>query len=183
MSLRSGFFIRNAVRVLALTAFAIAGTVHAGAVYRCRGADGSIAFQDHACAVAAAQSEVAIAPAPAPAPSPDYAVAPSRGDPNHGHALAARVKERREPTSYECRAADGEVFYRHAACPRQIATAGAAGSKRHSGSASIAVSAIPLSRAEACHRMSGSGGRAGRDRDDTVSTYDRNLGRDPCRYL
>ena len=42
----------------------------------------------------------------------------------------------------------------------------------------------PLPRGEACRRMAAAGsiGRAGHARDESVSTYDRNLGRDPCRY-
>jgi len=34
-----------------------------------------------------------------------------------------------------------------------------------------------------CRRLAraGSIGRAGHERDEIVSTYDRNLGRDPCR--
>jgi len=38
-------------------------------------------------------------------------------------------------------------------------------------------------RDEACQRIHSAGaiGRAGHQHDEDVSTYDRNLGRDPCR--
>jgi hypothetical protein len=41
-----------------------------------------------------------------------------------------------------------------------------------------------LPRGEVCRRIAAAGsiGRAGHARDESVSTYDRNLGRDPCRY-
>jgi hypothetical protein len=90
-----------------------------------------------------------------------------------------------DPVSYECRADNGEVFYRHGACPRTIATAGAA--SRHGARAgearTAAVTAVPLPRGEACRRIAAAGsiGRAGRARDERVSTYERNAGRDPCR--
>jgi hypothetical protein len=47
----------------------------------------------------------------------------------------------------------------------------------------VSVTAIALPRDEACRRMAAAGsiGRAGREHDERVSTYDRNAGRDPCR--
>jgi hypothetical protein len=192
---RQTFKSVRAVAVIATIAWAaLAGVppaARAESVYKCRSADGAIAFQDQPCPGGQAESRVEILPPPPPAPSPDYGRA-ARED--HRVALHARGaprgggRDRREPVSYECRAADGEVFYRHGACPKQIAAKdSAAGSRARSGKGaqSFTVSAQPLERSEACRRMASAGsiGRAGRERDETVSTYDRNLGRDPCRYF
>lgn len=172
---------------------AFARAAHAESVYRCRGADGAVAFQDRPCASSEAESRVDIAPAPPPSASPDYGL--SREGDEHPRAerkprAPASARSRsgvaREPVSYECRAANGEVFYRHGACPHQITAAGGADShKRARGAPSVAVSATPLPRSEACRRMASAGsiGRAGHEHDDSISAYDRNLGRDPCRYL
>jgi hypothetical protein len=93
-----------------------------------------------------------------------------------------------EVVSYECRAANGELFYRHGACPKQItakskSSGGNARKRGASDTQTYAVSAQPLARGEVCRQMAraGSIGRAGHERDESVSTYDKNLGRDPCR--
>lgn len=175
-----------------LWAFSGAGrTAHAESVYKCRGADGLVAFQDHACAKTEVESQIEILPAPPPMPSPEYSVG-SRTD--RGARVGTRAggsrqtgsKARTEVVSYECRAANGELFYRHGACPKQITAKSSGGTSRRRSGADLqpfAVSAQPLSRTEVCQRLrsAGSIGRAGRERDENVSTYDRNLGRDPCR--
>ena len=169
-----------------MLAFAALGA-HAASVYKCRSADGAIAYQDHACANGSAASEVEIAPPPPVAPSLDYgrdthvARRSAHGDsPSH-----ATMRARRETVSYECRAANGELFYRHGTCPGRI-TADAGSGKRGRGgaSSSFAVTSEALPRGEVCRRIAAAGsiGRAGHVRDENVSTYDRNLGRDPCRY-
>jgi uncharacterized protein DUF4124 len=185
--------IAAAVTVAWLSLCVIAPSVHAEAVYKCSGADGAVAFQDRPCLRTQVESQVEIAPPPAPAASPEYRLA-SRSD--RGEGAAARTRTSRqanagaaaEVVSYECRAANGELFYRHGACPHQI-TAKARGSngasRKRSGAdaQTYAVSAQALSRKEVCRRIvsAGSIGRAGRERDESVSTYERNLGRDPCR--
>jgi len=176
---------RLAVRFGLLALLAASG-VHAESVYKCAGADGSVAFQDRPCAAAQKESQVEILPAPPAAPSPEYGVA-SRSE-RAPRATRSGAKPRAEVVSYECRAANGELFYRHGACPKQItakAHTSGTSSKRRGGAdtQSFAVAAEPLSRGEVCRRMAkaGSIGRTGHERDDSVSTYDRNLGRDPCR--
>jgi hypothetical protein len=154
--------------------------VRAGSVYKCVDATGATAFQDRPCAAAQAQSEVGIDPAPAHATAPQYAV--------ETHAQHANYRESRlqarsvRATAYECRASDGRVFYRLGACPRSLATeGGAARGKSRSGN-SVSVSGHAIARDEACAQMrrAGSIGRGGHEFDEQVSTYDKNLGRDPC---
>jgi hypothetical protein len=167
----------------------IAHRADAESVYKCRDARGRIAYQDHACADAQQLTQIEIAKAPPPTPLPAYGVA------SHARAAtrndAARMTSHRgegehEAASYECRAGNGEVFYRHSACPKSVKTAAV---ERRRGDAkqdtgSFAVSGTRLTRSEACRRMAASGsiGRSGHQRDEQVSTYDRNAGRDPCRH-
>ena len=156
----------------------VAFGVRAGAVYKCVDAAGAIAYQDRACASAQAQSEVGLPPAPAYAPSPQYAV--------ESHARGANYPTPRSPsrfsraTAYECRVSDGRVFYRLGACPRSLAAEGGAGRGR--GKSSVSVSGHPVPREDACAQMrrAGSIGRSGHEFDESISTYDKNLGRDPC---
>ena len=86
--------------------------------------------------------------------------------------------------SWECRGADGALFYRHASCPKSIAGGRSPMAARKGGAKPVAVSATPLPRAEACRGLAraGSIGRSGHEHDETVSTYDKNAGRDPCRH-
>jgi hypothetical protein len=167
-------------------AFAALGA-HAASVYECRGADGAIAFQDHACAAGFAESKVEIAPPPPAAPSPDYGrdAREARRSAHASSHASAPARARREAVSYECRAANGELFYRHGACPGRITAEATGGKRGRSGASSaFAVTSVALPRGEVCRRIAAAGsiGRAGHARDESVSTYERNLGRDPCRY-
>lgn len=172
-----------------LLGLVFAHSAHAQGVYKCRDAAGHIAYQDRACAGAQQETRVEIAPAPLAAPAPDYGVANERRLPG-AHAARSQARHggthRTEALSYECRAEDGEVFYRHSGCPRSIATKSVDGrghGRSAHGKGSAAVSAVALTRAEACRRLAAAGsiGRAGREHDDRISTYERNAGRDPCR--
>lgn len=170
---------------------------HADAIYKCRTARGEIAYQDRACANVAEETRIEIAPAPIAtiATAPDRAertsARPPRG--NAGTTAPRRQRGPQHAMSYECRAANGEVFYRHSHCPATIAVsatnAATARTRKHPrgarGAATqrIAVSARPITRADACKRLASAGsiGRAAREYDETISTYERNAGRDPCR--
>ncbi|HST28943.1 MAG TPA: DUF4124 domain-containing protein [Rudaea sp.] len=162
--------------------------VRAGSVYKCVDASGATTYQDRSCAVAQAQSEVEIAPAPALAPSPQYAMEsrPRSGSGRTQHSEYASTRASTRGTAYECRASDGRVFYRLGACPRSLAADGGGtsqGKGRGKGSAnSVGVSGHPVPREDACYQMrrAGSIGRGGREHDEQISTYDKNLGRDPC---
>ena len=168
--------------------FGFAHAAHADSVYKCRSADDLIAFQDHPCLGTQSELRVEMQPAPPVTASPDYGHVSRQEDAPRMHGLPrmrTQSADRREPTSYECRAANGDVFYRHGTCPKQITDGGASTKGRtRSGTTAqtFAVSGQALPRSEACRRMANTG-RSGHERDDRVSTYDRNLGRDPCRYL
>lgn len=156
-------------------------TVSAQVVYRCRSADGTVAFQDRACAASQVQSEVAIDPAPASAPPPAHArderpphvARAPRASRRPAHVRAAGIDR-----SWQCRGADGSVFYRHAACPKSIPARAGAKAKN------VGITAVPVARSDACRelRRAGAIGRAGHEHDEAVSTYEHNAGRDPCRY-
>jgi hypothetical protein len=173
--------------VLALAGYA-AGA-HAVEVYKCTDAQGAVTYQDRACESASAASAVALPPMPAYAPSPEYAVerdAPSRAASRAQGAKNARGEPRTSSEhSYECRTSDGQVFYRHSSCPHSVAAVDKQISSRSRGAAakSVAVTQVRVSREEACYelRRAGAAGRSGRGHDQDVSTYDKNLGRDPCR--
>ena len=158
--------------ILLLVLLAATSSAGAASVWRCEAGDGGIAFQDVPCRDAARAAQVQLAPLPPPTASPEYRL-PARP------AARPRVPARRPPAallSWRCEAANGEVFYRHARCPATIRTAapGARGA-----SASVRVSATPLPRSEACRLMRRT--RPGHERDERVSTYERNAGRDACR--
>lgn len=154
--------------------------VRAGPVYKCVDAAGAVTFQDRPCAAAQVQSEVEIDPAPAHATAPQYAV--------ETHAQRTNYRESRpqarsaHATAYECRASDGRVFYRLGACPRSLAAEGGVSRGKNRSGNSVSVSGHAIARDEACAQMrrAGSIGRGGHEFDEHISTYDKNLGRDPC---
>ena len=171
--------------LLMLLLLGLAAGVRAESVYKCTDAYDGVAYQTQPCTAAQQQTMLAIAPTPAYAPSPQYAVEHSGKRAPRRSTRVARA-EPRQVTSYECRASDGEVFYRHGGCPRSIAATGSNSRKRgrgRAGGASVSVSARPIPRDEACVQMHRAGaiGRNGREHDEDVSTYERNLGNDPCR--
>jgi len=179
--------------LLILLLLGVAGGVRAAPVYKCTGIQGEVAYQSQPCAGGQAATVIQIAPAPAYAPSPRYAIDRDETARPTRTATRSRPGERREtvPLSYECRAADGQVFYRHGSCPHSIPAASARGASASThgkgaargSAATVSVSAQRIARDEACHeiRRAGSAGRAGHEHDEVVSTYDHNLGRDPCR--
>jgi len=155
---------------LLLLALLATSPLHAQSVLRCVDEHGAVAFQDHPCMAGQIQREVVIEPAPAYQPSPEYDT--PRPQPLRLVTRSTRRSAKTEPRSFECRAANGEVFFRHDRCPSSIRGA--------RGTPSISVRASEVSRGEACRRIEHPA-RSGHERDDRVSTYERNLGRDPCR--
>ena len=98
--------------------------------------------------------------------------------------------------SWECRASDGEVFYRHARCPHSVPGDGVMRStgtyaisrgRGKRGGARDAWSPVPLharkvSRAQACRQINAVAAvdRDGSARDERASAYEHDVGRDPC---
>jgi hypothetical protein len=161
----------------------IAAGAHAASIYKCSGGD-VVEYQSKPCADASHATVIDIAPAPAFAPSPHYAISSprteTRSPPKHGtHAEREQAKD-----AFECRGSDGTVFYRLGHCPRSV---GGDGKDRHGsksgGAKSVSVSGHAVSRDEACAQMRRAGaiGRKGHEFDETISTYDRNIGNDPCK--
>lgn len=183
----------------ALLLVTIATCAHAASVYRCVDPHGHLTFQDTPCAEQARQRKLDLQPQPLIGAPGEHAarvaatthhreaVTRSRKKPRHG-ARANPV------TSWECRAADGEVFYRHTHCPGSVSGDGTvrrgyaekvSGSRtrnRQGAWGRVPVHGEKITRAEACRRIhsAGAAGRDGHARDETVSTYDHLMGRDPC---
>ena len=150
-----GHMLRLAL--LGLFAGGLLQAAQAASVYRCLDAQGHVAYQDRACAEVQRETQIALAPLPPSQPSPDYghgARGRASGLGERGHATSqatsrgtARKAAAHEPASYECRAANGEVFYKHAACPKSIRVRAAARGGRRgqpTTTESIAVSSSAL---------------------------------------
>lgn len=167
-----------ALRILAACGLLAVAGAGAQPIFKCVNPEGEVAFQDSRCAPGQIEHAIEIAPAPpaTPVPSPDRA--------GSSEARAARVpRMRRSPSaavemSYECRTASGALFYRHGGCPSVIGKESSKQNLHASRGERVQTRRIP--RAEACRSLR-SVGRRGREHDDTTSTYDKNLGRDPCR--
>lgn len=203
-SMRAGRLGRCAIALLLL----MAGGVHAGAIYQCVDAGGQVAFQANACPAQARQTALevrgqplidpdarAVAPMRTPGRPAAAAAHRSRGYPR-AHRASGRVRARKQPSSWECRASDGEVFYRHARCPHSIAGDGVMrsagvyvvgrgkGKRRggHDAWSPLTVHARKVSRSEACKQINAVAAveRDGSARDERASAYEHDLGRDPC---
>jgi hypothetical protein len=163
--------------------------VRAESVYKCVDAKGAVAYQAQACAVAQRQSVIDIPPAPPLAPAPHYVLA-RQNEPTTRGSRAPRERATKE-TAYECRVSDGRIFYRLGACPHSLGadtgndsktSRGKSSSARgSSGAAHVASRQIP--REQACREIHRAGaiGRNGHEFDEHVSTYERDLGHDPCK--
>jgi hypothetical protein len=182
----------------ALSMWGIASCAHAAAIYKCVGANGSLSFRDTPCAVHARQTKMDLAGLPLIDPGAPRHKAPARvrKPSTHlrkGHSRA-HAHPRTQPMSWECRADDGEVFYRHTRCPGSVPGDGVVRSRyaeemassrtrsRQGAWSRVRVHGRKISRAEACRRIHSAGAavRDGHARDETVSTYDHLMGRDPC---
>lgn len=174
----------------------------AATVYKCTDSEGHIAYQNTFCTTQQQSRVMQFAPPPKPgstAPVVENRAGKgkargkavggrSRAASRPSHPRSQRAATPAEDQSWECRLGNGEVFYQHAPCP---AGAYASHSESHSPTRGrrrgadrlTPVSSKPIPRAEACRRIHApsASSRAGHERDEDVSTYERNLGRDPCR--
>lgn len=182
----------------ALLLMTLAAGTQAASIYKCVSANGRIAFRDTPCATHARQTKMDLAGLPLMDP----------GAPRHGSSRRTRTASKRSrtrhrrarlhrhtaPISWECRAADGEVFYRHTRCPGSVPGDGVVRTryaeafrashprKRWNAWSRVSVHGVKIPRAEACRRIHSAGAaiRDGHRRDAHVSTYDRLVGRGPC---
>lgn len=170
---------RVPVFVLLIASITLSGPVsgvHAQTVFKCVDPEGGIAYQADPCRSGVHEKQIEIKPAPARSATTANA-SPSRA--RQARPLLSRPARRSAVVySFECRTQSGVLFYRHSRCPASIDRSGAIGG-RHSA-AREAVSGQRIPRLEACHGLR-SVGRDGREFDEVPTTYDRNLGRDPCR--
>ena len=170
-------FTNQAIAIASMAAWLIvAEPVAAQSILKCVDRDGHVAFQDKPCAAGQREQQVVIDPAPPTLPSPDYSAA-DRADSSRPQRSKRQV---RQPIiySFECRTQTGALFFRHDHCPASIDRSGLIGGSRSAGREKVRGSRIP--RIDACRGMR-SVGRDGREFDDEPTTYERNLGRDPCR--
>lgn len=187
------------------------GIAEAATVYKCTDGKGLTAYQGTPCAphqtTRLMTLRTATATATAPPADADDAVttprrstkaasaaggskqrSPRRGSARSAAALRAESGTGRDPQSWQCRIGNGEVYYQHAPCPpTAIASVelkdGRTRGRSRSAAQALPVSATPLPRAEACRRIhaASASSRDGHERDEDVSSYERGLGRDPCR--
>jgi Domain of unknown function (DUF4124) len=170
---------------------------HAGTIYRCAGTHGAVAFRDTPCAAGKRQAKLDLTPQPLIDP---HAPAPRRNRRLHGlradrapHRRAAHARRHKPVMSWECRASDGEVFYRHTRCPSTVRGDGIVRSepddgwkrrdhRRTSAWGWLSVHGRRVPRSVACSRIHAADAvtRDGHERDQRVSVYDHAVGRDPC---
>lgn len=176
----------------------VAAGAHAASIYKCVATNGRVAFRDTPCATHARQTKMSLAGLPLIDP----------GTPRHRPSRRPRTSSKRSraphrrarahrhsaPTSWECRAADGEVFYRHTRCPGSVPGDGVVRTryaetlrashsrKRRNAWSRVPVHGVKIPRSEACRRIHSAGAalRDGHRRDAHVSTYDRLMGRGAC---
>lgn len=181
------------------------------AIYKCTDGKDHIAYQASPCAAHLHSRVMPLKAAPPPSErSADSGGNDSSDGPRNGAAADSRkappqTRQRTTPgrrpararqqlstdatdLSWQCRVANGEVFYQHSPCPDRVSAVSesrdsATRGRRASAAAATAVSARTLPRREACRRIhaASASDRAGHERDEDVDTYERNLGRDPCR--
>lgn len=185
---------------------AMAGVAHAQSVYKCTDGRNGVSFQATPCVAASRQKIIEVQAQPLIDP---HAVAPmpvvtrsGQGSARRSHARVTRARRfariAKQPTSYECRASDGEVFYRHTRCPHSVPgdgiarsgdgelstrTRGGRGRSRGRGAwGAMTVTSGKIPRSEACRRLDAvaAADRDGQARDEQVSVYEHLVGRDPC---
>ncbi len=154
--------------------------VHATTAYKCTDATGAVSFQSTGCTGSQRATEIDLAPAPPAKPSPQYAIDRTPSTPPRQRTM--HLAHAKSETAYECRTSGGDIFYRLSRCPHSVGEK--SGNRRGTSAAQGGtVSSRPVSRELACSEMrrAGAVGRKGHEYDESVSTYDRNLGNDPCK--
>lgn len=174
----------------------VSAGAHAATVYQCQDAAGHAAFQDTPCVGSAHQTRENVVGQPLIDPSAPHALTMDAHPPRAAARRVTRtVRQHEKPAmAWECRAADGEVFYRHTRCPGSVpgdgvvrdrynaATTRPSSRRRRTAWSPVRVHGVKVTRAEACAAINGvaAGGRDGHERDANVSVYAHLMGRDPC---
>jgi hypothetical protein len=182
-------------KIFATLLFLVSTLSHAGEViYRCKSdVGGSTVYQSTPCGPKAelvkvrpenraqlmvnAMESGVLLPVPAPSPSPPR--------PPDSSMIPNPAVTSPAPSSFRCITADGRTFYRHDACPAAspvvttVQVQGRRGIRQVKKTEFAPVSAAPVSREQACKEIQSS--RRSSAMDEKYSTYERNLGRDPCR--
>jgi hypothetical protein len=153
-------------------------------VHRCVGSDSVVRYQDVPCADGEAASEVRLRrePETVAAPPPEEVLVEG-GDEGEDSQPRIPVVPPPGPTSWRCEVENGEVYFRHDACPPQISEPVALVNALGETFATVLshrVSGVPVPRTEACREIE-RGGRFGAERDQRAEPYDKLSGRDPCR--
>lgn len=172
----------------------LAAGARGATIYRCDDAHGNTAFQDQACSAGQQTRVVTVASAPVYASSTKYAATADdqsrsgnstsgkRGVPRKEAGSHSRAAATPAVHSYECRSSDGQVFYRHTACPHTVEAKDDHFGTGRGAQKKVEVHSVRVSREEACMQMqrAGSRGRSGHVNDEVASSYEKNLGHDPC---
>ena len=175
----------------------MAAGAHAATVYRCTNHAGRVAYQDNPCAALTQQHAVDLSPQPLigniTMHAHDATAQPHHRASTRSRPHRARARRIKPATAWECRAANGEVFYRFTRCPGSVPGDGVVRNdvqsdsnprarSRHNAWSRVRVHGVKVTRTEACRRIHSvvESSRDGYLRDANVSTYDHLMGRDPC---
>jgi hypothetical protein len=192
--------LRSGLLVVAILAASACGEAGAKQLFRCDTGNGT-SYQDTPCAkpetqdvigqfaVEAVPEEEALRWGDQAAEAADL---DPRDWPREPAPSRTPAQVREEPQAYRCIASNGAVFYRHDRCPDTVdhGTSVSVHHDRYSGNQVVtstptynSVTSQRVSRKEACKEMESIANRSRRerDKDGAASSYDRNLGRDPCR--
>jgi hypothetical protein len=170
--------------IVNLSALLIAAMAFAAAerivVHRCLGADDIPRYQDKPCLDGDYEQRREISNRPSTAPP----IMPATS----GAKTPEWVEQAQPPpppelTSWRCDVENGEVYYRHDACPSFLIDP--IGLRDRNGAAwggmqHLRVSGTPVSRRQACNEIN-DGVRFGAGRDQRASPYEKLSGRDLCR--
>lgn len=149
-------------------------------VHRCVGSEGVPRYQDQPCRGGDDDQRLELENRPVSAP-PAAAESPATPNP------PAPVEQPPPPVpsapmSWRCEVENGEVYYRHDACPGFLVEP--IGMRNRAGAAwggmqYLRVLGTPVSRREACNAIT-DGVRLGAERDQRASPYEKLSGRDLC---
>jgi hypothetical protein len=183
--------VRGLLCAIAVFAISADGAV-ARDMYVCEGANGTKVFSESPCGTGSKAVRMREAPTVGDSPAIREAAAQALKEREAAAKAAAEAANRpREvfvaptPEAYQCRVANGEVFYQHSRCPANVTvlTTSWLGSRAITNEAFAPVEAVPVSKSYACTQIRAGGGpEGGHRRDEWYSSYDRRQRLDPCGH-